>query len=177
MADIIDLTLIGYGNTAYDASTDTFTCQHGQGECDADVLELCVQYNLAGKDTNTMFEKSFEAWPFILCMEEADGDASQGEACYSSSMLSSNSTSIPSWSVINDCATNDANIVQTAAMNATPDHQYVPWVVVDGDLLEYSSLLQKAVCDAYTGTKPESCKARNFASEANKGLKPDYNNN
>ena len=37
-------------------------------------------------------------------------------------------------------------------------HVDVPWVLVDGVLLENTNLLQKAVCDAYTGTKPSSCK-------------------
>jgi hypothetical protein len=34
----------------------------------------------------------------------------------------------------------------------------VPWCLVDGTVLENTNLLQKAVCDAYTGVPPESCK-------------------
>jgi hypothetical protein len=34
----------------------------------------------------------------------------------------------------------------------------VPWALVDGALLENTNLLQKAVCDAYTGSPPASCK-------------------
>jgi hypothetical protein len=35
----------------------------------------------------------------------------------------------------------------------------VPWCLVDGVVLENTNLLQKAICDAYTGTPPASCKA------------------
>ena len=35
----------------------------------------------------------------------------------------------------------------------------VPWPLVNGVVLENSNLLQKAVCDAYTGVPPASCKA------------------
>lgn len=34
----------------------------------------------------------------------------------------------------------------------------VPWCLVDGAVLENTNALQKAVCDAYTGVPPESCK-------------------
>ena len=33
----------------------------------------------------------------------------------------------------------------------------VPWVLVNGELLENTNMLTKAVCDAYTGTPPASC--------------------
>lgn len=42
-------------------------------------------------------------------------------------------------------------------MVATPDHDYVPWVLVDGTLLEYTNLLLPAICMAYEGPKPPSC--------------------
>lgn len=58
------------------------------------------------------------AWPFILCMEEAEGDPTQGQSCYESTM---NSTALP-WSVISACSQDEAEVVQTAAMKATPAH-------------------------------------------------------
>jgi len=154
MVAITDLKLVAYGNTKQ--NTDgSFTCQHGAGECETDAMELCVQYKLAG-DINaiTTGETSLAAWPFILCMEEAEGVPSMGQTCYESTM---NSTAI-SWSTISSCAQDEYDAVQTQAMNATPKHDYVPWVLVDGVVLENSNLLQKAICDAYTGTPPESCR-------------------
>mmetsp|Transcript_33988 Transcript_33988/g.74112 ORF Transcript_33988/g.74112 Transcript_33988/m.74112 type:complete len:171 (+) Transcript_33988:174-686(+) len=153
MAAIIDLKLVAYGNTQKTAD-GSFDCQHGAGECASDVYESCVEYKLSG-DINSIEsgDTSMAAWPFILCMEEADGNPAEAESCYESTMKSSS----VSWSTIADCAQNEADVVQNAAMKATPNHDYVPWVLVDGQLLENTNMLTKAVCDAYTGTPPASC--------------------
>lgn len=133
----------------------SFTCQHGEGECQSDILHSCVQYKLANDlDAIATGVKSYEAWPFILCMELAEGDPTMGQSCYESTM---NSTSV-SWSTINYCAVNEGNTVQTYAAKATPAHDYVPWVLVNNAVLEHSNLLLKAICDAYTGVPPASCK-------------------
>ena len=45
------------------------------------------------------------------------------------------------------------------AADKTPkDHQYVPWVVVDGKVMGESDDFVTMICDAYTGEKPASCK-------------------
>jgi hypothetical protein len=169
MAAIIDLKLVAYGNAQQSGSS--YSCQHGAGECEADAQELCTQYLLAGSDTSTMWSKSMEAWPFILCMEEADGNPAKGESCYTSAM--GNST--VSWSQVSACVDNDFNLVTGAAKDATPKHDYVPWSLVGGELLENSNLLQKAVCDAYTGTKPASCKGFQVAMDAKPDIHCDNN--
>ena len=154
MAEIIALKLVAYGNTKKNAD-GSFTCQHGAGECHSDALELCVQYKLSD-DINSIMtgDTSMAAWPFILCMEEYDGNPSRAESCFNSSM---NSTSL-TWNTVESCYENEYDLVMNAGMKATdPAHSYVPWVKVDGELLEYTSMLQKAVCDAYTGPPPESC--------------------
>jgi hypothetical protein len=154
MAEIIALKLVAYGNTKQNAD-GSFTCQHGTGECQSDALELCVQYKLSG-DINSIQtgDTSMAAWPFILCMEEEDGNFAKGESCFSSSM---NSTAL-SWNTVQACYDDEYDLVMNAGMTATDaDHTYVPWVTVDNSLLEHSGLLQKAVCDAYTGPAPSSC--------------------
>ena len=153
MVDIIDLKLVGYGNTK--KSGDTFTCQHGAGECTTDVMDLCTQYKLSG-DINSINtgDTSKAAWPFIYCMEKAMGNPAQGQSCFESSMGNSTLT----WSTVNDCVNNESVKVQTAAAEATPsDHTYVPWCLVDGTLIKHEQLLQQYICDAYTGSKPASC--------------------
>ncbi|CAM9436198.1 unnamed protein product [Ectocarpus fasciculatus] len=159
MAAIMDLKIVAYGNTKKN-DDGSFDCQHGVGECESDVYESCVQYKLSG-DINSIEsgDTTMAAWPFILCMEEADGAPSEAESCFASTM---NSTAL-SWSTVEDCFKNEADVVQNAAMKATPDHDYVPWVLVDGVLLENTNMLTKAVCDAYTGTPPASCR---FSGEA-----------
>jgi hypothetical protein len=68
-----------------------------------------------------------------------------------------NSTAL-SWNTVQSCYNDEYDLVMNAGMKATdPDHSYVPWVVVDNTLLEHQGLLQKAVCDAYTGPTPASC--------------------
>lgn len=153
MVAIISLKLVAYGNTAKNAD-GSFTCQHGVGECESDSLELCAQYKLSGDIASIETgDTSLAAWPYILCMEEKDGDPTASQACYESSM---NSTALP-YADIQKCHDSEYDLVMNAAMTATPKHDYVPWCLVGGVILENSNLLQKAVCDAYTGVKPESC--------------------
>lgn len=153
MVAIMDVQLVAYGNTKY--VDGEFTCQHGEDECTTDVYHSCVEYKLSG-DLNSIEtgDTALQAWPFILCMEKAEGDPSKAESCYNSSM---NSTDVP-WSTISTCEADESDIVQKTAMKATLPHDFVPWVTVDGEFLEHTNLLQKAICDAYTGTKPASCK-------------------
>lgn len=152
MVDIIDLTLVPYGNTKKEG--DVYTCQHGQGECDSDLYEACAEYKLAGS-LDTMWSASITAWPFILCMEIAEGNPLKAESCYTSSM--GNST--VAWSEISACYNTEAAAVMGACASKTDtyDHTYVPWVTVDNTLLEQNALLQHAICQAYTGTPPASC--------------------
>jgi hypothetical protein len=60
---------------------------------------------------------------------------------------------------VSTCAKTEASAVQTEGKKATPsDHQYVPWVLVGGKLLQNTNLLTQSICNAYTGPKPASCK-------------------
>jgi hypothetical protein len=87
-------------------------------------------------------------------MEQAEGDPSQGQSCFDKTSQGFGSLT---WNELNDCATNMADKVQTAAMDATPDHDYVPWCLIDGVQLEHTNLLKSKICDAYTGPRPASC--------------------
>ena len=109
---------VAYGNTVENRD-GTFTCQHGAGECETDTMESCLEYKLSGDiDSIANGDTSLQAWPFILCMEQADGNPLKGQSCYESTM---NTTALP-WSVIDDCTKNEAGFVQQAAAAATPDH-------------------------------------------------------
>ena len=151
----MDLKLVAYGNTKQNKN-GTYTCQHGDGECASDVLELCTQYKLSG-DINSIEsgDTSLQAWPFILCMEQAEGDPSQAESCYSTSMKGSSLT----FDTVSACAQNEASDVQAAAAKATPDHDFVPWCLINGVALQHpDQMLTRSVCNAYTGPKPSACK-------------------
>ena len=118
MVAIIDLKLVAYGNTKQN-SDGSYTCQHGTGECTSDVYELCTQYKLAGDiDAIATGETSIAAWPFILCMENAEGNPLMGQSCYESTM---NATALP-WAVIEDCYVYEYDQVQAVAAKSTPKH-------------------------------------------------------
>ncbi len=159
---IVDLKLVAYGNTKQNAN-GTYTCQHGQGECESDVLELCTQYKLSGNiDSIASGDTSLEAWPFILCMEQAEGDPAKAETCFATSMKGSSLT----FDAVSACAQNEASDVQAAAAKATPSHDFVPWCLVNGQALQHpDQMLTRSVCNAYTGPKPSACKLLGASEE------------
>jgi hypothetical protein len=62
-----------------------------------------------------------------------------------------------------------ANAKRTNALN--PQHQYVPWVLVNGTLVPdpptggpSQAKVLAAICDAYTGTQPACCTAEALAA-------------
>lgn len=155
---ITDFKIVPYGNTKYDASTNVFTCQHGVDECISDAYELCTLYKLSG-DINSIQSgnTAYAAWPYILCMEEAEGNPAEAENCFKSSMAGSGLE----WDVVSTCYKEEYDVVQTAGMNATPSHDFVPWVIVDGRVLEYpNASLLASICKSYTGTPPASCSTK-----------------
>jgi len=154
LAKIVSLKMIPYGNTKYNSTTDTYTCQHGVDECTSDVFEQCAIYL-----TNFgSMERAETAFPFLQCMELQEGNPQFAESCYTKSMPSS--TTSVSWSDVSNCAATQSQEMQAIANKLTipTNHQYVPWVLVDGTLLSNTELLKAAVCQAYTGEKPPSCR-------------------
>ena len=143
------------GNTKQNPD-GTFTCQHGVDECISDVYELCTLYKLSGNissiDTGST---SLQAFPFIQCIEINEGNPTSIETCYNDNLAVS--SKIP-FSEITKCYETESLSVQKAAQLATPSHDYVPWVLVDHNLLDNTELLQNKICSAYTGPKPVSCR-------------------
>lgn len=160
IAAIVDLKMVPYGNTK--KNTDgSYTCQHGVDECTSDVLELCTLYKLSNNITAiSTGENTFKAWPFIQCMELNEGDPNAAPNCFATTMANSGL----SYATVTDCAAKEANDVQAQGALATPTHDYVPWVLVDNTLLSNNNLLTAAICKAYTGPTPASCKK--FAAKA-----------
>jgi len=157
LVSIITLKMIPYGNTKYNSSTDSFSCQHGVDECTSDVFEQSAIY-LANGEMN--LENALPVFPFLLCMEEQEGNPSFAESCYTKNIPSTEA----SWEEVKELADMKSNYLQSIANAATPsNHSYVPWVLVDGLLLENTELLKRQICQSYTGTKPSSC--RNLDSE------------
>lgn len=141
------IVLMLQGNTKKNAD-GTFTCQHGVDECTSDVFELCTLYKLSGNMTSIETgDTSMAAWGFIQCMELNEGSPSKAESCFLSTMQGSGL----SWSTVTDCSATQSSDVQNEGAVATPTHSYVPWVLVDGVLLDNTNLLLPTICKDYTG--------------------------
>lgn len=161
LVQIISLKMVSYGNTKYNSTTDVYSCQHGPDECTSDVYEQCAIYLTNGGN----LENAEKAYPFLQCMELQEGNPQYAESCYTKSMPASP----VSWADVSNCASTQSQQMQSLANAATPsDHQYVPWVLVDGKLLQNTELLKTSICQAYTGTKPPSC--RGALSENHKSI-------
>ncbi|RYY85873.1 hypothetical protein EON63_06760 [archaeon] len=87
-------------------------------------------------------------------METYEGNPSYASSCFSNTMANSGLA----WSTVTDCSAKEASAVQNQGALATPQHDYVPWVLVEGTLLSNTNLLLQSICKAYTGPAPASCK-------------------
>nr|GLL33417.1 gamma-interferon-inducible lysosomal thiol reductase [Ipomoea trifida] len=139
--DIVDLTLFPWGNAKLKGN-NTFQCQHGAAECLLNTIEACAID--AWPDLN-------EHFPFIYCVESLvdNGSYSKWETCYEKLGKDPKPVS--------DCYASghgkELELSYAAQTNALePPHEYVPWVVVNGQPLyeDYENFVSY-ICKAYEG--------------------------
>ena len=140
----MNVTLIGYGNAQTSYNGKRVTCQHGTGECNALMVEDCaIKHNPEFSDH----------WPFVLCMENAgDGMLSDVQRCATQAKLN--------YQTIATCYKgSEGTQALIAAGKATGQHNYVPWVEINGrhSAQADSQSFLKAVCAAMEGKKPAGC--------------------
>ena len=151
------VTYVPYGNAKIDIDAKTVTCQHGDTECFANSYEQCVI---------DIYPDQEDFLPFIGCVAETPTQFKMSqdqtfEDCADAAGLD--------FSIIKDCHDDSDRAweLQVAASQLTPaDHEYTPWIVIDGVLYDNSSHnLQKAVCDAYTikGGESDTCSTSKVA--------------
>jgi len=148
VGQIVNLTVLPYGNAHETQNPDgswSFTCQHGKDECAANLLETCAIYTYTNQN---------EWFPYFVCIEGDDDPARAGQRCAQQTSLD--------WSKINNCVTSSiGNQAQHQVAVATDalDHEYTPWVVLNGKHIpdEQTPGLLTLVCNAYTGPKPSGC--------------------
>ena len=143
VADIMNLTLVPFGNARYEKGK--LTCQHGPEECTANSYEQCAI------DTYPDFKMHY---PFYLCMEKAGSKmVKQAKSCADEAGLD--------YDAIKACVDDPVKsaALQQKFSTLTPkDHQYTPWVVVNGTLSPSNGdKLLEEVCAAYTGALPPGC--------------------
>ncbi|GMG98185.1 hypothetical protein Nepgr_000025 [Nepenthes gracilis] len=148
LISIIDLKLVPWGN-AQIRGNNTFDCQHGPSECLLNTIEACAI---------DIWPDLFEHFPFIYCIETLvyDHKYPQWDSCFEKLGLDPKP--------IGDCYISgrgkELELEYAAETNALrPPHEYVPWVVVDGQPLfeDYENFISY-VCKAYKGsTVPSAC--------------------
>ncbi|XVE58982.1 hypothetical protein DITRI_Ditri05aG0007400 [Diplodiscus trichospermus] len=153
LISIVDLRLVPWGNAKLKGN-DTFSCQHGPGECLLNTVEACAIH--AWPQLNDHF-------PFIYCVEALvfEGKYLEWESCFEKLRLDSKP--------ITDCYGSGLGqkleLQYAAETNALePPHTYVPWVVVDDQPLyeDYENFISY-VCNAYKGAAvPKACNGLSF---------------
>ncbi|XP_043832245.1 gamma-interferon-inducible lysosomal thiol reductase [Dromiciops gliroides] len=154
--DVMNITLVPFGNAQETSvnGTWTFTCQHGEDECEINMIQTCVLYLLQDDFSS--------AFVVINCMLSSYNVETSLNLCLKLY------TPFLSEDDIMKCAKGpigNSLMHQNAMMtnHLSPPHTYTPWIVVEEKHLENPSGLLTMVCQLYQGEMPEVCK-RNASS-------------
>lgn len=129
-----------------DCYTGDVVCQHGSGECYGNLVETCVK-NMTNNDASKYM-------PFVYCFESA-GDAGEKllEKCAPIFGLNA--------AAIDTCAKGPQgkalNAIDAKVTAMVPNRNYVPYITVNGKVLQETDLLLYTVCKDWQGTKPPGC--------------------
>jgi interferon gamma-inducible protein 30 len=139
----MDLKVVPFGNAQVDKQSQTVKCQHGEGECDANTWEQCaveqskpsvyMEFLLCLENTLAMghADDPFPASLFMDCAATTELDRAALGKCHDNPMLR--------WQL------------QEKYSNETPEHDYVPWVMVNGKKIdEEKDDLLSVICQEYT---------------------------
>lgn len=145
IGDIMNVTLVPFGNAAIDYETETVTCQHGESECEGNLWEMCAI------DSYPDFS---DHWPFYNCMEG-----------YGSRMLDNVDTCATEagldYDTLSACFNDEDKaweLEQKFAALTPSYHEYTPWVEVPtGTELQVQAAFTYTVCANYEGTLPAGC--------------------
>lgn len=130
-SDVIDLSIVPFGNSKLDLEKQTVACQHGEAECDANVWQQCA-VRQANPPTYIKFfeclenklpmgkrDDPFEEAVFAECAKSAEMEFEGLLRCHGNPLVR--------W------------ILQKENSEKTPDHQFVPWVLINGKIYNYES--------------------------------------
>ncbi|KAL7866720.1 hypothetical protein AOLI_G00145340 [Acnodon oligacanthus] len=150
LRDIMRVHLVPYGNTKELPERNSFSCQHGEPECQANIIEACI-----------LNVTDHAAFPVIHCMASSSDVIKAAPSC-----LQLYAPSVE-WGTIESCVKGGLghilmheNGVKTQSLS--PAHTHVPWVTFNGvytDDLEDKAMstLFNLVCKLYEGIKPPVC--------------------
>lgn len=139
----------GVSNPPRDCYNSAILCQHGPNECLGNNIEMCV----VDKYSNNPLQLK----DFIYCFEIENGGAESSVAqCAASANMD--------YTYIQSCYNNPTQLAglqafyanETASLGASK--QGVPWVIINGVVLQNTADFLSTVCSQYSGVKPQGCK-------------------
>ena len=156
------INLHPYGNATEKQSTTNpgqwdFTCQHGAVECQYNLLEACAidQIDTKGKQSKHL------PFNFIKCIENNDSSRTIDDHEKVATDCATQ-VGIPNVADLLTCVKGPAgNALEHKIAMATPNHNYVPWIVVDG---QHSDTLQNSVGSNLLGYVCQNYKGANKAA-------------
>ncbi|KAK2874016.1 hypothetical protein QQF64_004060 [Cirrhinus molitorella] len=150
LKDIMKVNLVPFGNAKELPEENSFSCQHGEPECYANMVEACVLY-----------AADHAAFPVIYCMESSADVLKSAKPCLQLY------APLVKWPTIESCTRGELgrslmhqNAVKTEALK--PAHTHVPWITINGEYTsewedKAMSTLFNLVCSLYKGIKPPVC--------------------
>ncbi|XP_071097762.1 gamma-interferon-inducible lysosomal thiol reductase-like [Haliotis cracherodii] len=153
--DVLNITVLPFGNAEeyQEGNKWVFTCQHGKGECEGNLMATCALKTTSFNSTAYL--------PFINCMETQ----AKKHTIWPALLLNCAARNNVSHTDISSCMKSDeGNKLEHQMGVATKAEgvEYVPWIVVNG---QHNNETQEAaqkdlfllVCQSYTGIKPAPC--------------------
>lgn len=138
---VMNLEVIPFGNAEMTSKTSV-ECQHGVGECDANVYELCAIQ---------LHPDPVKYLPFLTCLSRKLHPGFDNSTIPECPFRSCAKEAHMSWPSIQDCHSQEYYSVLQKASDRTPDHQYVPWIILEGEHIERTEDFDLIVtlCEAY----------------------------
>lgn len=137
---VMDLTIIPYGNALIDTENKTVQCQHGLGECDANTYELCAIESYPDPQVYV---------PFLTCMANKLTPGFRKDKFPPDDFKACAEENHMFWPSIAGCHCCHGYEILAKAAQATPEHQYVPWVEINGNVMDSDDDFMTAICQAY----------------------------
>jgi len=140
---VINLTVIPFGNAkVVDPDTHEVKCQHGLGECDGNVYELCAIH---------LYPQPEQYLPFLECLTHKLNPGYDNSTIHPCAFKGCATEHHLSWPAIEACHKNDYWPMLQDAAEKTPAHDYVPWIVVEEEHVEMTEDMDfvTVICEAF----------------------------
>ncbi|XP_063845621.1 gamma-interferon-inducible lysosomal thiol reductase-like isoform X1 [Scylla paramamosain] len=149
LGNIMNLDLHAFGK-ARETDAGGFTCQHGEKECEANLMLTCAQSVV--RDPQALMK-------FIHCVMQRYEGVDGGLLCANDSGVD--------YSEVRECMSSGAGVrlqhdIGEKQAQLNPRLTYVPWILLNNvftakTLSLAQDDLRRVVCNAYRGPTPEAC--------------------